>query len=121
MGCLLYVANSVWLASGGGGAIARGYFNDFLMIPCALPFILWIHSLLGWREKDAYPTLSELLGHLVVWSIVAELIGPRLVSGAVSDVHDVLAYAGGAVVAGLWWRTGWKHGLSFQLAKFRLE
>jgi len=121
VGCVLYVANSAWLANGGGGSIASGYFNDFLMIPCALPLILWVHSLLGWREKAAYPTLSELVGHLVVWSIVAEAIGPKLVTGAVSDFRDVLAYAGGALVAGLWWRIRWDHGFSFRLTKLRPE
>ncbi|MBT5705428.1 hypothetical protein N9B57_03745 [Verrucomicrobia bacterium] len=121
LACVLYVANRVWLANDGGGPIASGYFNDFLMIPCALPFILWVHCLLGWREKAAYPTLPELLGHLIVWSIVAEGIGPMLIAGAVSDFRDVLAYAGGALVAGLWWQIQWDHGLSFRLTKLRPE
>lgn len=117
--CLLYLANSVWLAGGGGGHIARAYFNDFLMIPCALPLVLWVHAILGWREKSAYPNLWEILGHVLVWSVVAEAIGPRLVSGTVADFRDVLAYAGGAFVAGLWWQTDWNRELSLGTVRIR--
>ncbi len=74
----------------------RSYFNDVLLIPCALPWVLWGHSVMGWRERAAFPTGAEIIGHLGVWSLVAEGVGPQLFAHAVADVGDVVAYAGGA-------------------------
>lgn len=101
--CLLYVLNSGWWADQGGWFF-RSYFNDLLLIPCALPGILWLHARLGWRCREAYPTLSEVAGHLCVWALVAEGLGPIFFANAVGDPWDVLAYAVGAVAALAFWR-----------------
>ena len=82
----------------------RAHFNDFLLIPCALPWVLWAHALLGWRERDAHPSGAEILGHLLVWALLAEGLGPLLFSHAVGDVGDVVAYSLGAAGAAFWWR-----------------
>jgi ubiquinone/menaquinone biosynthesis C-methylase UbiE len=44
-----------------------------------------------------------MLGHLVVWSVIAESVGPYFFPWAVGDLVDVGAYALGAVLAGTWW------------------
>ena len=103
-----------------GGHFSRAYLNDLLLIPCALPLVLWVHASLGWRNKESYPTLNELIGHLMVWSIIAEGVGPKLISHAVPDYGDVLAYVVGGMSAYAWWRRGdwaWKWGRGFRLVR----
>ena len=82
----------------------RNYFNDMLLIPAALPVVLWLQCRLGLRPADLKPQRSEILLHLVVWSVAAEVIAPHLFSRATGDPWDVAAYASGALVAGLIWR-----------------
>ena len=82
----------------------RSYFNDALLIPCALPWVLWGHAVLGWRKQDAFPTNAEIFGHLGVWALVAEWLGPQLIPYSVADWGDVVAYAVGASLAAFWWR-----------------
>ena len=80
----------------------RGYFNDLLLIPCALPLILWIQRWLGVRTHDRMPTPSEITFHLVIWSLLFEALGPQWLR-VTGDPLDVLAYAVGALIAGAWW------------------
>ena len=87
----------------------RSYFNDVLLIPCALPWVLWGHALLGWRDWDRRPTGAEIVGHLAVWALIAEGLGPRLFAHAVADWGDVAAYAAGACLAAFWWRFSCPH------------
>ena len=87
-----------------GGVFLRGYFNDLLLIPCALPWVLWLHYGLGWRSRSAYPSGAEIWGHCLVWGLVAEGLGPQLFAGAVRDVLDLAMYTIGAAVAHVWWR-----------------
>ena len=102
--CALYLLNRIGLAAGIGTVWTRSYLSDFLLIPCALPWLLWVHAWLGWRVKEAVPSVGEVMGHLVVWSIVAEWVGPRLFSHSVADWGDVAAYGAGGVLALCWWR-----------------
>lgn len=102
--CLLYAANRWWWAERIGGVFWRGYFNDLLLIPAALPLALWIQRRLGCRTHDRFPKWNEITLHLAVWSVTAEAIMPRLLAHSASDGWDVVAYAGGAIVAGLCWR-----------------
>jgi hypothetical protein len=81
----------------------HGYFNDLLLIPCALPPLLWLHRALGLRNHDAPPTLLEIAAHWFVWSIVCEWIGPAFLPRT-ADAWDVFAYAAGAITAALWWQ-----------------
>ena len=91
-----------------GSGFMRNYFNDLLLIPAALPWVLWAQRRLGWREHDGRPTGSEIGLHLIVWSLLCEVAGPHLVAHAVGDWRDVLAYTTGATVAGVWWH--WNSG-----------
>jgi hypothetical protein len=40
----------------------------------------------------------------VFWSVLFEWIGPKFMPHATGDPLDVIAYAAGAAVAGLWWQ-----------------
>jgi hypothetical protein len=48
--------------------------------------------------------LSEIVAHLIFWSLLFEWIGPKFVRGTTGDPLDALAYCAGAVVAALWWQ-----------------
>ena len=98
----LYIVNR-WLAKPHvHSPFLRGHFNDLLLIPCALPPVLWLQSHLGLRKHDAPPTPGEIVFHLIVWSVLFEVIGPHIMR-VTGDPLDVMAYAAGGVVAGVWW------------------
>jgi hypothetical protein len=82
-----------------------GHFNDLLLIPAALPLVLWTQRLLGWRDHDGAPTLGEVSLHLLVWTLLCEVAGPHLVAHATGDWLDAIAYLSGAIVSMAWWRT----------------
>lgn len=85
------------------GGFWHDQFTDLLLVPAALPVVLWLQRRLGLRAHDARPTWREIGLHLAVWSVAAELIAPRLFHAATGDWKDVAAYAAGAVLAGGWW------------------
>jgi len=101
---VLYIANRWWWKPVFGGFFLRGYFNDLLLIPAALPPILWLHHKAGWRGHDLPPSVGEITLHLVMWSIIAEVVGPKLFTHSVGDWADVAAYTAGALAAWLWWQ-----------------
>jgi hypothetical protein len=103
IGCAAYALNRWVLKPHTTNSFLHGYFNDFWLIPCALPPILWLHRRLGLRADDRNPRLSELALHLVFWSVLFEYIGPKIMPHTVGDPLDVLAYTGGAILAGIWW------------------
>ncbi len=80
------------------------HFNDLLLIPAALPLVLWAQRKFGWRNHDLPPDTKEIALHLIVWGIIAEGVGPFLFDHATHDWRDLVAYTAGAVLAGLWWR-----------------
>jgi hypothetical protein len=80
----------------------RGQFNDLLLIPCALPPLLWLHRKLGLRRGDTVPTVGEIALHTSVWVVVCEIVGPRYCRGT-ADYLDVIAYSIGAIFAGGFW------------------
>lgn len=79
------------------------HFNDLLLIPAALPLVLWMQRRLGWRNHDLAPDAGEIALHLIVWGLIAEVAGPFLFAHATGDWRDLVAYTVGALVAGLWW------------------
>lgn len=101
--CALYALNRGWWRQVFPTPFLTGQFNDLLLVPCALPLLLWLQRRLGLRTHDRFPEPGEIAFHLVVWSVIAEGIGPWLFPWAVGDVRDVAAYAAGGLVAGLWW------------------
>ncbi len=83
--CAGYAVNR-WLIPGSWkGWFMHGYFSDTLLIPAALPLVLWLHRRLGWRANDTSPRWNEILLHLVVWSVAAEVVAPHLFSRATGD------------------------------------
>lgn len=104
LACGLYVLNRCWLRSQFGGAFLSGHFNDLLLIPAALPWVLWLQRRIGLRTTDERPRWGEIAMHLAVWSLAAEAVMPQVVASATGDWRDVIAYTGGAVVAGIWWQ-----------------
>ena len=101
--CLLYAINRWGLAAAAKGPFLRYYFNDLLLIPAALPLMLWLQRRLRLRPADTPPDWREVLLHLVVWSVAAEVVGPHLFARATGDIWDVAAYALGAAVASICW------------------
>ncbi|MBS0632143.1 MAG: class I SAM-dependent methyltransferase [Verrucomicrobia bacterium] len=92
------------------GLFWHGYSTDCLFIPAALPLLLWVQRQLGLRSHDRYPDWPEIGINFAVWSVAAEGVAPFIFKTAVGDWMDVVAYASGALVAGVWWtfagRTG---------------
>jgi len=75
-------------------------------MPCALPPILWLHRKLRLRSHDEPPTPSEIVLHVLFWSLLFEWIGPGFMPGTTGDPFDVLVYIVGAAAAALWWHRG---------------
>lgn len=84
-------------------AFLRGHFNDLLLIPAALPIVLWVQRLTGLRTGDHPPTWPEIGLHLFVWSIISEYLGPVWLGRGTADALDVVVYVVGGLVAGAWW------------------
>ena len=103
LSCLAYAGNRWLLKPVSHSAFLQGNFNDLLLIPAALPFLLWLERRLGLRAHDRPPSAWEVGAHWLIWSIMAEVIAPHLFTGAVGDIRDVIAYAAGALIAGCWW------------------
>jgi hypothetical protein len=110
-GCAGYVLNRWLVKPHVHSPFLRGQFNDCLLIPCALPLLLWFHRKLGLRPHDGFPTASEIGFHLVVWSVLFEIIGPHLMR-VTGDVRDIVAYVAGGLVAWCWWQ--WRAQTSFR-------
>ena len=102
VGCALYGLNRWVLKPHVHSDFLHGQFNDILLIPCALPLVLWLQRQLGLRHHDLPPTLREIAFHLAVWSALFEVVGPHFLR-VTGDPLDVLAYAIGGAVAGIWW------------------
>ena len=100
--CIAYGFNRWLLKPWWGGTFLHGYANDLFLIPAALPWVLWLHRRMGLRRDDRRPTWGEILVHLVLWSVLFEVVGPHFVK-VTADGWDVVAYATGALAAGWWW------------------
>ncbi|HLQ38108.1 MAG TPA: hypothetical protein VK348_09920 [Planctomycetota bacterium] len=112
---LLYFVNR-WLLkplTGNSADFFHCYLNDVICIPFWLPPVLALHRLLRLRRHDAPPTFGEILLHLGIWSWLFEILGPglhALFPYAVGDPWDIVAYAAGAGIAALLWRSGFHPG-----------
>lgn len=103
--CVLYAANRWLMKPHIVSPFLRGHFNDLLLIPCALPVVLWLQRRLGLRTHDSSPTLTEIALHLAIWTLIAEFLGPRWLHRGTGDVWDAAAYTFGAIVAVLAWKS----------------
>lgn len=102
VGCAAYALNRWILKAHWDDAFLHSTFNDLWLMPCALPWVLWLQRRLGLRHHDGMPTPGEILSHLALWSVLFEVIGPRVMR-VTGDVGDVIAYAVGGGVAWWWW------------------
>jgi len=101
--CSLYALNRWLIKPRVHNAFLRFHFNDMLLIPCALPVLLWMERKLRLRATDDPPTWAEITLYTVFWSILFEVIGPHLMRRTTGDPWDVVVYFVGAIAAGLWW------------------
>lgn len=102
--CSGYVINRFWLKRSLSWSFLHAHFNDLLLIPAALPLVLWIQRRLSWRTHDFAPTWPEVLGHLAIWSLICEVVGPLWLKFGTGDPWDVVAYAVGGMAACFWWQ-----------------
>lgn len=118
-----YLRDRLFLAAVAGYALNRwllkphfastflhGHFNDLLLIPAALPVVLWIQRQVCWRTYDRPPTWTEMFSHLAIWSVICEFVGPFWLHHGTADWWDMAAYAVGGVAACAWWN--WSAGES---------
>lgn len=103
---LAYAGHRWLLPSALKGIFLRGYFADILLIPAALPLLLWLQRRCGLRQHDARPDSREIWLHVAVWALAAEAVAPLLFGRATGDPWDVAAYAVGAVMAQVVWKLG---------------
>lgn len=103
-GCAAYALNRWLIKPYLPSGFLHSHFNDLLLLPCALPPILWLHRQLGLRAHDQAPTGWEITLHLIFWSALFEWLGPKFVSHTTADPLDIVAYLVGAVLAGVWWQ-----------------
>jgi hypothetical protein len=101
--CSLYALNRWGIKPHAHNAFLRFHFNDLLLMPCALPLLLWVQRRLQLRATDAPPAWGEIALYTSFWSILFEVIGPHLVRRATGDPWDVVAYFVGGMLAGWWW------------------
>ena len=99
----LYAFNRWCMKPWLGPGFSHDHFNDLLLVPAGLPWVLWTHARLGWREGDPPPTAREVGAHAVLWSLVCEGIAPRLIPHGTADWRDAAAYVAGGCVAWFWW------------------
>ena len=81
----------------------HSHLDDCLLIPAALPVVLWVQRHIGLRQNDGPPSWPEMFFHLTVWSVMCKLVGPFYCHIGVADPWDVLCFAAGGVAACLWW------------------
>lgn len=105
--CALYALNRWGLKPRLHSPFLHDHFNDLLLIPCALPLLLRMHRWLGLRTHDLPPEPAEIALYCCLWSVLFEVIGPRLVTWSVGDPWDAVAYAIGGIVSGCWWNRHW--------------
>lgn len=101
--CSLYAINRWAIIPHSSNSFLRFHFNDLLLMPCALPPLLFLQRRLGLRTDDRVPSPGEITLYLIVWSVLFEVIGPHITRRATGDPLDVIAYVMGGIVAGLWW------------------
>ena len=103
---LIYPVNRFYLKPHHiGGWFTHGYLNDVMCLPLFLPMILFAQRQLGLRRHDGYPRWWEIGQHWAIFSVVFEVVLPRMgpAFDTTADPWDVVAYAAGGALAGAWW------------------
>lgn len=102
--CATYVAYRWLMPAVGLSPPWNGHVTDVLLVPAGLPLWLWLERQVGWRSDDRMPRWREIAFALVTWTVAAELIAPGIFRQATGDAWDLVAYSGGAAIAGLVWQ-----------------
>lgn len=101
-----FVLKQIW-----SSGFVHEHLNDVLCIPFWVPIMIALQKRCGLRDTDGPPTTMEIIIPLVIWSWLFEIVLPatRIMGDlCVADYRDILAYAFGALVAGVIWR--WWYG-----------
>jgi len=101
--CTLYAVNRWLLKPRVHSRFLQDHFDDLLLIPCALPPFLILLRWLKLRAHDQPPRAGEIALYWAIWSVLFEAIGPHIMPHTTGDPWDVVAYASGGILAGLWW------------------
>ena len=115
--CLLYAANRWLIKPHCHIVFFHSWFNDTLLIPCALPPVLLLQRWLGLRSHDEFPKPGEIIAHVIGWSVLFEVVGPHILP-TTGDPWDAVAYAAGAVFAFGYWRRAERHRSAARPANF---
>jgi hypothetical protein len=104
--CFLYAANRFWGKPYFGHSFnfLRSHFDDCLLIPAALPPLLYVFHRLGLRRDDSPPSLREVAEWTLLWAVTFEWVFPRFLGRGIGDWRDVIAYAVGGLVSWLLWK-----------------
>ncbi|MGH8018669.1 MAG: hypothetical protein ACREIA_10305 [Opitutaceae bacterium] len=102
----LYVLNRWMIKPALASGFMHGYFNDLLLIPAALPCVLWVHRLIGLRRHDRAPCFREIALHTLTWSVICEAAGPLVFHRGTADWCDLCACVVGAILGWTWWQRG---------------
>ncbi len=104
---VLYFVNRWLLKSLWPRGFFHSHFNDLICIPFWVPIMLFALRKLRLRSDDAAPRSYEVLIPLLLWSVIFELVLPRLGPFrrlATPDHEDILFYCLGALAATVFWR-----------------
>ena len=104
--CALYALNRWGIKPHTHLAFFRFWFNDLLLIPCALPPLLQVYRWLKLRAHDNPPGLAEILIPVVLWGWIFEVYLPTNELGrgwCTPDPADIAFYVMGAIAATLFW------------------
>lgn len=107
---LLYVVNRFALIPLFAAYIPflREHLDDSLLIPAALPPLLWVRTVCGLRPSQGVPSWREIVFWTALSSLFFEYLGPRYLHHSVGDWGDVVVYWVGGILAGLIWN--WPRG-----------
>lgn len=105
---VLYFVNRLVLKNVSDIEFFHNYLNDLICIPFWVPIMLFALQKLGLRKDDGIPRAHEVIIPLLVWSVVFELLLPRMGTFeglAFADCQDVLFYALGALASTVFWKS----------------
>ena len=82
------------------------YLGDLLLVPVALPGLLFLARVAGLRQAPSPPRFIEILIPLSIWSVAFEFLGPTYFGRGTPDPVDVIFYGAGGLAAWLIWNRG---------------
>jgi hypothetical protein len=102
----LYIVNRLVLKPATGGGFLHSHLNDLICVPMWAPVVVFVCRRIGGRPDDAVPQPHELLTIVILWSVLFEIMLPShpfWSRYATRDPLDVLCYAAGALIGGIFW------------------